>query len=386
MFLTYLGRELRRRARQASIIALGLALGIGLVITVTALSSGVKNAQGEVLHSLYGQDTDITVSKTPTLGSGGPGGFSFRGAFGGGTGTRPKAGTKVAVDTLSGNTLGPLADSDVTAVSKLSNVAAVAGGLTLNDTKVSFTIPSAGSGGGALAGGGGGGFGFRGSGSFPSPISVDGVDLAGSAAALGPLSSAKLTSGRTLAASDATADVALVSSNYARSSKLTVGSTVTLAKTSFKVSESLASPLRATPQTSTSRWRGRKPSVPPLARALRATSTPFMLPLTARPISAASPRPFRRRCPRRPLPTRATWPTSSPDPSRAPQAWPTTSVSGSPSRCSWRRSCWQACSPCRQCHAASGSSGRSRRSAGIAAAWSVRSSARQSPSASSAAS
>src|ERR1700722_18952105 len=133
MFLTYLGRELRRRARQASIIALGLALGIGLVITVTALSSGVKNAQGEVLHSLYGQDTDITVSKTPTLGAGGPGGFSFRGAFGGTNGTRPKAGTKVAVDTLSGNTLGPLADSDVTAVSKLSNVAAVAGGLTLND-------------------------------------------------------------------------------------------------------------------------------------------------------------------------------------------------------------------------------------------------------------
>jgi len=61
------------------------------------------------------------------------------------------------------------------------------------------------------------------------------VDLAGSAAALGPLSSAKLTSGRTLAASDAAADVALVSSNYAHSSKLTVGSTVTLAKTSFKV-------------------------------------------------------------------------------------------------------------------------------------------------------
>ena len=71
MFLTYLGRELRRRARQASIIALGLALGIGLVITVTALSSGVKNAQGEVLHSLYGQGTDITVTKSPTAGSGG---------------------------------------------------------------------------------------------------------------------------------------------------------------------------------------------------------------------------------------------------------------------------------------------------------------------------
>ena len=66
MFGIYLRRELRRRARQSSIIAIGLALGIGLVITVTALSAGVKNAQSTVLHSLYGLDTDITVSQTPT--------------------------------------------------------------------------------------------------------------------------------------------------------------------------------------------------------------------------------------------------------------------------------------------------------------------------------
>ena len=85
MFFTYLRRELRRRARQASIIAIGLALGIGLVITVTALSSGVKNAQSEVLHSLYGQDTDITVTKTPAAGSFNPGSFGFRGNFGTGS-------------------------------------------------------------------------------------------------------------------------------------------------------------------------------------------------------------------------------------------------------------------------------------------------------------
>ena len=98
MFLTYLRRELRRRARQASIIALGLALGIGLVITVTALSSGVKNAQGEVLHSLYGSDTDITVTKTPAAGSGQPGLVRLprrlRHAAPG------QAGTKINIDTL----------------------------------------------------------------------------------------------------------------------------------------------------------------------------------------------------------------------------------------------------------------------------------------------
>ncbi len=236
MFITYLRRELRRRARQASIIALGLALGIGLVITVTALSSGVKAAQGDVLHSLYGQDTDITVTKTPTRGSGlGGSGFHFGVPGSSSSGSRPKAGTTVSVDSLSSTGLGTLPDSDVTAVSKLSNVAAVAGGLTLSDSKISFTIPSSSSGGSSGGAPGGGGGGFRGSGSFPTPIGVQGVDVTGSGAALGPLSTLKLTSGTTLAASDANSDVALISTNYATSDKLKVGSTVTLAKTSFKV-------------------------------------------------------------------------------------------------------------------------------------------------------
>jgi hypothetical protein len=45
-FFTYLRRELRRRMRQAVVTALGLALGIGPVITVTALSSGVRSRLG----------------------------------------------------------------------------------------------------------------------------------------------------------------------------------------------------------------------------------------------------------------------------------------------------------------------------------------------------
>ena len=71
MFFTYLRRELRRRMRQAIFIALGLALGVGLVITVTAASAGVKNAQGTVLHALYGVGSDVTVAKTPRVRSGG---------------------------------------------------------------------------------------------------------------------------------------------------------------------------------------------------------------------------------------------------------------------------------------------------------------------------
>jgi len=226
MFLTYTRRELRRRARQASIIALGLALGIGLVITVTALSTGVRNAQGEILHSLYGQDTDITVTKPPKFGSFSAGGgerFRF-----GGTGTPPKAGTKVNIDNLTSGGLGTLTSANVTAAARLSGVAAAAGGLTLTDTKDSITIPR--------SNGGFGGFG-GGTGTFhpPTSMSVDGVDLSGNGAALGPLSSAKLVSGRTLRQTDANADVVLLNSDYARSNKLSVGSTVTIAKISFKV-------------------------------------------------------------------------------------------------------------------------------------------------------
>jgi ABC-type antimicrobial peptide transport system permease subunit len=239
MFGTYLRRELRRRARQSSIIALGLALGIGLVLTVTALSAGVKNAQGDVLHSLYGLDTDITVSQAPAAGSfgGGRGSFRFGGTSGSG-GSAPKAGTTISIDNLTAAGLGTLAASDVTTIANLKDVAAAAGGLTLTDTKTTFTVPNFSSGGGGFGGGSGGGSGStgqRGSFKVPPSISVDGVAVSGNGVALGPLSSATKTAGSSFTAADATANVALVDSAYAKSASLKVGSTVTLAKTNFKV-------------------------------------------------------------------------------------------------------------------------------------------------------
>ena len=61
-FVTYLRRELRRRMRQAIFIVLGLALGVGLVITVTAASAGIKKAQSRELSGLYGAGTALTVT------------------------------------------------------------------------------------------------------------------------------------------------------------------------------------------------------------------------------------------------------------------------------------------------------------------------------------
>ena len=122
----------------------------------------------------------------------------------------------------------------MTTVSKLNGVAAAAGGLTLTDTKVTGKIPAINSSGGTggFGGGGGGGGGF--SGSFtPTSFGVDGVDIANGE--LGPLSSGKLSAGRTFTSSDANANVAVLDSDYASQNKLGVGSTITIAKTSFTV-------------------------------------------------------------------------------------------------------------------------------------------------------
>ncbi len=242
MFFTYLRRELRGRTRQAVFIALGLALGIGLVITVTAAAAGVKNAQGTVLKALYGVGTDVTVTKAPTAGSFTPGSFGF--GFRTGTTKRPAAGTKINNSTLSaGGTLASIPASSVTTVTGLNDVAAAAGGLTLTNRTISGTVPAINTSGGGGGFGGGGGSGGSGGGSFranftTSSFGVDGVDL--TAGELGPLSSGKLSAGRTFTTADASSDVALVDASYATANKLTVGSTIAIgnssgATTSFKI-------------------------------------------------------------------------------------------------------------------------------------------------------
>jgi ABC-type antimicrobial peptide transport system permease subunit len=246
MFFTYLRRELRRRMRQAVFIALGLALGVGLVITVTAASAGVKNAQGTVLHALYGVGTDVTVTKTPTAGSFTPGSFGF--GFRTGTNKRPAPGTKINDSTLAaGATLASIGSSAVSTVGGLHDVAAAAGGLTLNDRTISGTVPAINVNGGGFGGGAGGSGGSGNSGgggqSFranftTNSFGVDGVDIG--SGELGPLSSGKLSAGRTFTSSDASSNVALVDASYAAQNKLTTGSTIAIGNstgttTNFKV-------------------------------------------------------------------------------------------------------------------------------------------------------
>jgi putative ABC transport system permease protein len=78
-YLRFLGAELRRRPGRTALTALGLAVGVGLVVIVSALSDGLDEAQGEVLAPLTGVGTDMRVSrplKLPGAHSGAGGDFS----------------------------------------------------------------------------------------------------------------------------------------------------------------------------------------------------------------------------------------------------------------------------------------------------------------------
>ena len=239
MFLTYLRRELRRRRRAAFVISLGLALGIGLVLTVTSVTAGMQNAQSQVLHSLYGVGTDITVSKAAAAdsGSGGPQSFGFKRS---GTGTK-----STSTDRLSaGPGAATLSSTQVSSISSQQGVSAAVGGLALSDVKFTGSLnvqggqSSSSSGTGRAPGGAGGG---AAAGSAPNgsanvslqSFTVDGVDTVN--LALGPLSSSKITSGTTFTSADSDATVAVVDSAYAKSKSLAVGSTATVGGKSFKV-------------------------------------------------------------------------------------------------------------------------------------------------------
>ena len=227
-FITYLRRELRRRMRQAIFIALGLALGIGLVVTVTAASAGVRKAQSDVLKSLYGVGTDVTVTgaaprsfrpgSAPPKGAQqfmlGPGGAQVC------QNGKCHSAAGMTIDHLSPQNYGPISQSNVAAVAALKDVKAAVGGLTLTDDGVK--IPK--------------NFGKPGSGSAPpqpNSFNVDGVDT--SHLSMGPLSAGTITSGRSLTSADANSNVAVVDSGYAKTHKLKVGKKVSIAGHSFTV-------------------------------------------------------------------------------------------------------------------------------------------------------
>ncbi|MEU5392471.1 ABC transporter permease [Streptomyces tibetensis] len=238
MFFTYLRRELRRRRKAALVVASGLALGIALVIVVTSVSAGMGRAQDKVLQSLYGLGTDMTVTKAAAPAASGSERprFRFDAQDDGSTGEQSS-------DRVMVRGFQTLASSTVGKVYAQSGVADAVGGLSLQVVKVSGAFTR-----GRFEQGAGGGQGRGRGGALPSPqgrvegggadfdvnnYSVYGTDV--TKPALGPLTSSKITSGRTFTTAETNAKVAVADSAYAKEKKLKAGSTVTIKGSTFKV-------------------------------------------------------------------------------------------------------------------------------------------------------
>ncbi|MGW1395793.1 ABC transporter permease [Streptomyces nigra] len=240
MFFTYLRRELRRRRKAALVVASGLALGIALVIVVSSVSSGMSKAQDKVLQSLYGLGTDMTVTKAaePAASASERPRFRF-------DARDDDSGEEQSSDRVMVQGFQTLSAATVTKVGEQDGVADAVGGLSLQVLKVSgeFTRGQfqqdgdSGQRGGPPAQGGdgqpqgevrGGGADFD-----VNSYTVYGADV--TRTGIGPLTSSKITSGRTFKAAETDAKVVVADTSYAKEKKLKTGSTVTVKGTKFKV-------------------------------------------------------------------------------------------------------------------------------------------------------
>jgi ABC-type antimicrobial peptide transport system permease subunit len=261
-FLNYMFSELRRRRGRTILTALGLAVGVGLVVMVNALSTGLDNAQASVLKPLTGVGTDMSVTRPLKVTSNGSGGFGalspaqqkqLRKEVGGGPGVAfasLKAGSKIDTDTFRASGDLTFSSSELQSISNVKGVAAVAGSLTLTDTHLSGTVPKvkitqSQTGGGGRQGRGAPSFGpasgaLSGGSIKTSSLTVTGVDQTKSS--LGAVTPSQITKGKYFS-QGGNAYEAIVSTGYANSNSLSVGSKVTIGGKTFDVIGISSAPL-----------------------------------------------------------------------------------------------------------------------------------------------
>ena len=151
-YLRYLASELLRRRGRTTLTVLGLAIGVGLVIVISALTRGLDRAQAAALSPLTSIGTDLTVTREAEQeavgfagpGSGGPGGGELAetnrsvitdlSKLG-------KPGEKFVHDFFLAGTQLTFPQSDVRQISKVDGVDATAAGLTLLATHQEGVVP-----------------------------------------------------------------------------------------------------------------------------------------------------------------------------------------------------------------------------------------------------
>jgi ABC-type antimicrobial peptide transport system permease subunit len=246
-YLRYIVSELRRRKGRTFLTALGLGVGVGLVVTVAALSSGLDKAQDEVLKPLTGVGTDMSVSRPIRVeqnggGRRGPGQFGdlseeeqgqLRRENGGGRfglNDLGAAGEKFSRTNFMSTTELSFPESKATDVAGLDGAKAAAAGLTLNMVQISGTVPE-------QTDQGAGGFGPPGAGGGP-PDNIDlqstwvsGIDQ--TKESLGAITAGQVSKGDYFSQDDSREAVLNVS--YAKRSNIQVGDSITLDGKKFEV-------------------------------------------------------------------------------------------------------------------------------------------------------
>ena len=153
-YLRYLRAELTRRKGRTILTALGLAVGVGLVIAISSLSKGLDHAQAKTLDPLAGIGTDLTVTRAAQQDSGGGGPF---GGPGGGGGARDlieanqsvitdlsklgKPGTHFVHDFFLPGTQLTFPQSQAQQIAKLDGVSTVSSALTLQAVHQEGKVP-----------------------------------------------------------------------------------------------------------------------------------------------------------------------------------------------------------------------------------------------------
>jgi putative ABC transport system permease protein len=144
-YLSYLRNELLRRKGRTILTALGLALGVALVIVINALSRGLDDAQQTALNPLASIGTDLTVTVAPQEDSSGFGGNRTDVELSRSVTTDlsklGKPGEHFVHDFFLSGTQLTFPEKQVKKVASLSGVSAIANGLTLTAVHQEGIVP-----------------------------------------------------------------------------------------------------------------------------------------------------------------------------------------------------------------------------------------------------
>ena len=227
MFFTYLWNEIRRRRKQTFVVAMGLALGIALVISVSAMAAGVEDAQGTVLSSLYGVGTDMTVTQTAEQGDAGGPGFEID--QGGEGFSRDRVTANPGQMTFKGSRVSEIAGMD--------GVASASGTLALTAVHIDGELPEFPTDGGAVPIPGQAPTEDQDEGPQTATIDVSSFSLLGIQvdADTTALSSSQISDGRSLDAGDIDAKAAVLDQSFAADRDLGVGDALKIGGEKFEI-------------------------------------------------------------------------------------------------------------------------------------------------------